>query len=173
MHYLIDGYNLLFRMAGARDDLRSQREQLIAELTEKIEFLKLNVSLVFDSHSQEGDRSRSHFHSLEICFTAEGETADAYILSKLKSAKNPSQETVVTSDKTLAWKARRHLARTEAPEVFLSWVHQRYDNRKQQKKKEKHPSDTAPSSSQEVFQKDPEMRRWLKIFEERLKERGF
>ena len=51
-------------------------------------------------------RTRSHYDELEILFTAEGETADEYIIDEIKNHPHPQQETVVTSDKKLAWHVR-------------------------------------------------------------------
>lgn len=137
MHYFIDGYNLLFRIKKAKDDLASQRESFIQELNQKVSLVKIDVSLVFDAPFQIGDRRRSHFDALEILFTAEGETADDYILEEIKNSLSPQQETVVTSDKKLAWYARRCSAHTESVEDFMSWLNRAYKNKLRQIKKTK------------------------------------
>lgn len=129
MHYFIDGYNLMFRVLRAGDDLRVQREILIQDLNRKIQALNLDVTLVFDAQYQEGDNSQSHIQHLEILFTRQGETADELILQKLKHAANPIQHTVITSDKKLAWLARRRNAKTESVEDFLKWLNNRYKNK--------------------------------------------
>ncbi|NGX43245.1 MAG: hypothetical protein K940chlam7_01539 [Chlamydiae bacterium] len=133
MHYFIDGYNLMFRVLHVGDDLQSQREQIILDLNEKIQFLSLDVTIVFDAQYQYGGGSRSHLQYLEICFTDEGETADDYIISAIKASSNPRAEIVITSDKKLAWRARRHLAKTEAVDAFLAQLNKRYRKIKQQK----------------------------------------
>lgn len=130
MHYYIDGYNMLFRVMSRQGlNLRSQRENIIYELDKKITLIKLDVSLVFDATFQIGERSRSHFHSLEILFTAAGETADDFILDELKNSLNPEHETVVTSDKDLAWRARLRSAHTQSVEDFLIWLNKCYKNK--------------------------------------------
>lgn len=135
MHYYIDGYNLLFKIVSAGEDLQKQRTRLIQDLRSKIEILKLDAVLVFDSHYQPSASTRLHYNDFEVVFTDEGETADDYILSKLKSSPNPAQETVVTSDKRLAWRARRKLAKTESVEEFISWLNKRVKNKLQPKEK--------------------------------------
>lgn len=135
MHYYIDGYNLLFKIVSAGEDLQKQRSRLILDLRSKIEILKLDAVLVFDSHYQPSASTRLHYKDFEVVFTDEGETADDYILSKLKSCPNPAQETVVTSDKRLAWRARRKLAKTESVEEFMSWLNKRVKNKLQPKEK--------------------------------------
>src|SRR4051794_8621543 len=76
MHYLIDGYNILFRLLHGSDDLQSQRQAFIYDLNKKISLINLDVSIVFDSTFQIGGRSRTHYDALEILYSAEGETAD-------------------------------------------------------------------------------------------------
>ncbi|MFQ5444883.1 MAG: NYN domain-containing protein, partial [Nitrospinales bacterium] len=135
MHYLVDGYNLMFRVLHAGDDLQAQREEIILDLNEKIQVLHLDVLIVFDAQYQYGRGSRSHLNYLEICFTDKGETADDFIIHKLKSTENPKQITVVTSDNKLGWRARRCLAKTETVEIFLTWLNKRYQNRIRQREK--------------------------------------
>lgn len=148
MHYFIDGYNMLFRLMHADDNLQSNREQIIYELNKKISLVNMNVSVVFDAAFQLGERSRSHFKELEILFTAEGETADEFILEEIKTSSYPQQETVVTSDKKLAWWVRRHLAHTETVEDFITRLNKLYKKKLKQAKKEQAPSSpSSPSAS--------------------------
>ncbi len=128
MHYYIDGYNLLFFIADDFDDLSIQRQQVIVELNHKIQALKLNATLIFDAHFQSGDATRTHFNYLEILFSPEGETADDFILRLLEKEAHPSQFTVVTSDRKLAWKARRLDVKTEEVFDFLTKLNKRYAN---------------------------------------------
>jgi hypothetical protein len=139
MHYFIDGYNMLFRLLHGSEDLQSQRESFIYDLNKKISVVKLDVSIVFDSTFQIGGRSRSHYDALEILYSAEGETADEYILDEIKNTLHPQQETVVTSDKKLAWHVRNRLAHTETVEEFIFWLNRAYKNKLKQLKKSQQP----------------------------------
>jgi hypothetical protein len=109
MRYLIDGYNLMFRFIKAGSDIQSQRESLIKDLNVKIETIHLDAILIFDAQYQMGEGSRSHIKDLEILFTTYGQTADEFILQKIKNDPTPNQITVVTSDKktSLVIKAKR------------------------------------------------------------------
>lgn len=129
MHYYIDGYNLLFRILKTGDNLRKQREELTIDIEKKVNLLELEATLVFDSHYQPDENTKSHLHSLEIIFTAKGESADEFILQELKESSNPSQYTVVTSDKKLASLCRLRLAKTENIDEFLAWINKRYKNK--------------------------------------------
>lgn len=137
MHYLIDGYNMLFRLMHAHSDLQTKREQIIYDLNKKVSILNWDVSVVFDATFQMGPGSRSHYNCLEILFTAEGETADEFILNELKTCTNPRLETVVTSDKTLAWHARCRHAHTESIEEFVARLNKLYKNKLKKRKQEK------------------------------------
>lgn len=129
MHYFLDGYNMLFRLVHDEKDLQSQRESFIHDLNKKISLLNLNVSIVFDAAFRIGERSRSHYNALEILYSAEGETADNYILDELKNISHPRQVTVVTSDKNLARLARCQSVHTESVEEFIQWLNRVYKNK--------------------------------------------
>lgn len=180
MHYYIDGYNLLFRILKAGDDVRKQRTKITLEIERKVHLLGLDVTLVFDSHYQESESTRSHFNSLEIVFTATGETADEFILQELKDSPHPSQHTVVTSDKKLARLCQLRLGKTESIDEFLAWISKRYKNKLRQKKLltikpqsqkiPEHPLLTSSSSS--TRQEDPQncFDYYLEIFEKKIEE---
>jgi uncharacterized protein len=130
MHYYIDGYNLLFRLIRSDDDRFSEeREQVIRALSHQFELLQIDATLVFDAQYQAGEAVRSHMKQLEVVFTDQGETADDYIIEQLRESRRQAQETVVTSDKKLAWYARRCSAKTESVEAFLKLLQSRYKNK--------------------------------------------
>lgn len=107
MHYLIDGYNLLFRsLRGSEDDFKQLRENFVKRLAEQIARARLSVTLVFDSHHIEGLGDRGAKETILIHFTDHKETADEYILGMVKKSLNPKEITVVTSDSRLAWASR-------------------------------------------------------------------
>lgn len=152
MHYFIDCYNWMFRILSKSGNLESLRDTFIEELNKKVELLQLDVTLVFDAQHQMGEGSHHHYHSLEVRFTSKGETADDYIVSRLRQVKDPSHHTVVTSDKDLSRRARLELAKTETVEGFLAWISKRYESKLKQKdelhtpirKKEDTPPKTEP-----------------------------
>lgn len=148
MHYFIDGYNLLFRLLNHNENLQNQREAIIYDLSRKISLVKIDASIVFDAAFQIGDRTRTHYNELEILFTAEGETADEYIVSEIKNHPYPRQETVVTSDKKLAQRVRNRSARTKSVEEFIIWLNRAYQNKIRQIKKGKQKTISPPLPSQ-------------------------
>lgn len=173
MHYFIDGYNLLFRLLGDGDLLRDQRDWIIWDLSEKLQFLDLDITIVFDATYCHGNSNRSHYKNLEIIYTSSDETADEYIITELSNIENPRQETVVTSDKKLAWLARRLNAKTESIEQFNRWLNQRYKNKRKGVKKEKPTKETKLQEDMLPIlegSQDKNVNLYLKAFEKRYGE---
>lgn len=138
MHYYIDGYNLLFRVFRAcGEHLKNDRQQMVDDLTEKIQSTGISATLIFDSQHREGESFRFFSKHLEIMFSSHGETADEAILNEIKAENKPRHAIVVTSDKKLAWFARRCSARTESVEDFLELLNRRHKN-KQRENQENH-----------------------------------
>lgn len=135
MHYFIDGYNYLFRLGFGDKDFSQSRQHFIEELNLKVQSSNIEVTLVFDAQYQAHDMTRSHYQNLEILYSSYGETADDLILNEVKAERNIRQVVVVTSDKKLAWFARRCAAKTESIEEFNTWLNRRYKNRIRDKKK--------------------------------------
>lgn len=116
MHYLVDGYNLLFKTAWA-GKLEEARRKLIEELDDHASRLHLHITLVFDAPLQSETLQRGHFRSLEIIFTARGETADDFIANSL--SRHHHRTTVVTSDKNLARRVKGEGIFVESAHDFL------------------------------------------------------
>lgn len=109
-HYLIDGYNWLFRSVRGRDEgrLQIERMRLCHELSIKLSTAGIQATIVFDSHYRPGPGEKQHLKEISIYYTDEGQTADDYILEFIKHASKPSEYTVVTSDMRLAWGVRQN-----------------------------------------------------------------
>ncbi len=112
MHYLVDGYNLLFRLVKAPRPLEKARERFLSTLDEEVDEAGMRVSIIFDSAEKKlAGVSRRHLEAVEVIFTSEGLSADEYILEKISASKNPKQKTVVTADRELIRKIK-HLGAT-------------------------------------------------------------
>lgn len=126
MHYYIDGYNMLFRYALAKRDFQTERENLINELNQKITLLNWDVSIVFDGTFRQGGRSKAHLEMLEILYSAQGETADEYIVDAISQSPHPQREIVVTNDKILASHVRHFSAKVESVDLFMQHLNRSY-----------------------------------------------
>lgn len=176
MHYFIDGYNLLFRAIRGEGDVTKRRQELILDLHRKIRLTQLNATLVFDAQYYPGGSEKSHFDNLEIIFSSTGETADQLILDALHHADNPLEETVVTSDKKLAWYARRKSAKTMPVEEFIDLLNRRYRNKMKQLREQSSPKAIPkiiqPLSPRPVKVKEGSLEYYLQAFEEEIKKAG-
>ena len=81
---IVDGYNVIFaweELANqAKTDLDAARRQLCDVLSSYAGFTKCRTILVFDGYKQKGNPGeKSRFHNIQVVYTREGETADAYI----------------------------------------------------------------------------------------------
>ena len=81
---IVDGYNVIFaweELANqAKIDLDAARRQLCDVLSSYAGFTKCRTILVFDGYKQKGNPGeKSRFHNIQVVYTREGETADAYI----------------------------------------------------------------------------------------------
>ena len=80
----MDGYNIIFAWENlaeqARTDLDAARRQLCDILSSYAGFTKCRLVVVFDGYKQKGNPGqKGQFHNIQVVYTKEGETADAYI----------------------------------------------------------------------------------------------
>ncbi len=81
---IVDGYNIIFAWETlaqtAASDLEAARRQLLDALSSYAGFKKCRVVVVFDGHKVKGNPGeKAHFHNIQVVYTKENETADAYI----------------------------------------------------------------------------------------------
>jgi predicted RNA-binding protein with PIN domain len=148
MYYYIDGYNLLFRFYDVdTSDFQSRREELIDDLTENLLSRNIQGTIVFDSMYKEGGSSRSHRGDIEIIYTAFGETADDKLTKILSETDVPRQTILITSDKLLAWRARRLGVRTESADQFMQWIRKPIGKKNKKKSAPKKTEPKVPKSA--------------------------
>jgi predicted RNA-binding protein with PIN domain len=162
MHYLIDGYNLLFRFLESKKKLQSQRQIVIRSLQKEFKCLHLQGTLVFDGRHFFGEQSGLSYHSpLLIAYSHAGQSADQYIIEKLETAAVPGEITIVSDDKFLSSTARALGAKTLQLNAFLILIEKKH-SQKRRKKEDFFDERPFKESSRE-------QERLLKAFEERLK----
>jgi len=173
MHYIIDGYNLLFWLKGDRQNLEPLRRSFIQDMDRKAALLKMEMTIVFDGHFQEDEQTRTHFRNLEIIYTSHGESADELIVSELQSSLDVRNEVVVTSDRELSWRAKRLHAKTERANEFYRTLQERYQKRQKRQVKEVLPKAKVKRQitvEPEIVVVDESVEFYQKVFEDRLKE---
>ena len=100
---IVDGYNIIFAWEDlaklARDDLEAARRRLCDILSSYAGFKKTTVILVFDGYKQKGNPGeKTTFHNIQVVYTKEGETGDAYIESLAAQIGQNYSVRVATSD---------------------------------------------------------------------------
>ena len=81
---IVDGYNIIFAWDSltetAKSDMDAARRQLCDILSSYAGYKKCRLVLVFDGYKNKGSLGeKSQFHNIQLVYTKEGQTADAYI----------------------------------------------------------------------------------------------
>lgn len=105
-HYLlVDGYNIIHHWPELRNqmaiDLETSRKSLIDTMAEYAKSSGVRVLIVFDAYEPTGNGSHEVKKGIEIIFTRENETADAYIerlVARLTSRSRRNIVRVASSD---------------------------------------------------------------------------
>ena len=102
-YLIVDGYNIIFAWdelaAMAKEDLDAARRHLCDALSSYAGYKKCRVVLVFDGYKVKGNLGeRSQFHNIQVVFTRENETGDAYIESLVHEIGSNYNVRVATSD---------------------------------------------------------------------------
>ena len=102
-YIIVDGYNIIFAWSDlaemAKDDIEAARRKLCDELSSYAGFTKNRIVVVFDGYKQKGNPGeKSQFHNIQVVYTKEGETADAYIEALVSQIGNNYLVRVATSD---------------------------------------------------------------------------
>ena len=102
-HIFVDGYNVIYSWKRlqdlAQEDYNAARSRLIDILCNYQGFTQSRLTLVFDAYKVPGGSGRiENAHNIEVVYTKEDETADAYIERATREAGKDSRVIVVTSD---------------------------------------------------------------------------
>ena len=102
-YILVDGYNMIFAWEElkslAKDDLDAARRRLCDLLSSYAGFTKCRLVVVFDGYKQKGSPGeKTQFHNIQVVYTGEGETADAYLEALARETGGSYAVRVATSD---------------------------------------------------------------------------
>ena len=100
---IVDGYNVLFAWPEleemAKLDLSSARERLAELLDNFASFKKWKLILIFDGYKSKGNPgTKTRFNTIQLVYTKEGQTADAYMEELATQIGRNYNARVVTSD---------------------------------------------------------------------------
>ena len=99
----MDGYNIIFAWEElakqAQSDLDAARRRLCDILSSFAGFTKCRLVVVFDGYKQKGNPGeKTQFHNIQVVYTREGETCDAYIEGLVHDIGSNYNLRVATSD---------------------------------------------------------------------------
>lgn len=102
-YLLVDGYNIIFAWdelkEAAKESLDLARELLINKLCNYCGFAKCELILVFDAYKVKGNMGEvERVHNINVVYTKEAETADAYIEKVTHELAKKHRVRVATSD---------------------------------------------------------------------------
>ncbi len=102
-YLLVDGYNIIFAWEEladmARKNIDSAREMLMDILSNYQGYRRPRLILVFDAYKVTGGvGSVTRYHNIDVVYTREAETADAYIERVTREIAKHNDVTVATSD---------------------------------------------------------------------------
>ena len=100
---IVDGYNIIFAWEhlaeAAKSDIDAARRQLCDTLSSYAGYKKCRLVLVFDGYKIKGNPGeKTQFHNIQLVYTKEGQTADAYIESLVDQIGRNYSVRVATSD---------------------------------------------------------------------------
>jgi predicted RNA-binding protein with PIN domain len=158
MPYLIDGHNLIPKL-GLRLDSLDDEMELIAILQEFCRVEQRQVEVFFDGAPATHAGTRK-LGAVTARFVRLGDTADNAIRSRLKQLERSARNwTVVSSDRQVQAEARSVHAEVLSSEVFAIMLRQARDS--------------APNPDSERKLSPKEVEDWLKVFEERNRNKKF
>ena len=158
MRYLIDGYNLFFKLKEEILPLEKKRNEFIELLDQEVGDLGLNALLIFDAHVENNHdyAPKRKFNHLEISFSPSTLSADDYILELLEW--NSKNTTLITSDKSLGDRAKHLGAKVKTVEAFTQLISKKRKKKAIPRKREIQETDRYIKHYLEAFEKtDPSL----------------
>ena len=122
---IVDGYNIIFAFdelaQSAKHDLDAARRKLLDMLSSYAGFRKIRLVVVFDGYKVKGNPGeKGHFHNIQVVYTKENETADAYIEALVSQIGSNYAVRVATSDSLVQLSSLRSgVLRMSARELHL------------------------------------------------------
>ena len=122
---IVDGYNIIFAWdelrSLAQGDIDAARRRLCDILSSYAGFTKVKLVVVFDGYKQKGNPGeKSQFHNIQVVYTREGETCDAYIEALAHDIGGNYAVRVATSDNLVQLSSfRSGVLRMSARELLL------------------------------------------------------
>jgi len=156
MHYLIDGHNLIGKMADIDLDDPDDEVKLVLRLRSwSARSRKRKITVIFDRGLPGGEEKGLSSGKVKVIFAPAGRSADSLLISRIRNVNNPVDYTLVSSDHRII-----HLA--EARRMFV-WRSETFANRMNQDREQRMVSSTAETVDDPQMSVD-EVEMWLEMF---------
>ncbi|MEM7116197.1 MAG: NYN domain-containing protein [Chloroflexota bacterium] len=120
MIYLIDGHNLIAKMPDIDLDDPNDEVKLIIKLRSWAAARRARRVIVVFDRGLPGGRSKGlSTGDITAVFAPTGKTADALLISRIRSLKNPREVTLVTSDQVILAAAKKRRMPAMRSEAFI------------------------------------------------------
>jgi predicted RNA-binding protein with PIN domain len=122
MKIIIDGYNLMYRME-LTGSLEQKREKMLDELAQFLSVNPNEMLVVFDgTKNPSNHRGKDVRHGIKIFYSAQGETADDYIMEMVeKRTGKAKMHLIVSSDRKITDFAREHFMKVMTSDEFVDY----------------------------------------------------
>jgi uncharacterized protein len=119
MHYLIDGHNLIGKLADASLDDPHDEAKLVRRLKSWVAAgPKRRITLFFDGGLVGGKSVELSGGGVTVIFAPSDRSADALIIQRIQKLRHPAENTVVSSDQQIMGAAGRRRVPTVTAEAF-------------------------------------------------------
>lgn len=130
-YLLVDGYNIIHAWEElaeiAQTNLDTARQMLIEQLSGYQALSNRKIILVFDAYRVTDGQDRiSQYHNVQIVYTKEAETADAYIEKVSYRISQHNRVSVATSDAAIQYIILGHGALRMTPQALQAEIEQTY-----------------------------------------------
>jgi predicted RNA-binding protein with PIN domain len=158
MHYLIDGHNLIGKMADIDLDDPDDEVKLVLRLRSwSARSRKRKVTVIFDRGLPGGEEKGLSSGKVKVIFASAGRSADSLLIGRIRNVKNPPDYTLVSSD-------QRIINLAEARRMFV-WRSEAFAVRMNQEMEQSMGSFTAATVDDPQISVD-EVDMWLEMFAE-------
>lgn len=158
MAYLIDGNNLLGRIAPDELRERSGRDGLVVKLLAFQRVTRTRIHLVFDGNPERDRTEVSVNPKFTILYPGEGQSADDVIEDVIRRLTDRRRFFVVSSDRAVREFAKENGVTPVTSELFAKELKAALKERRKQKEMEKHVDSPSPLEVDlwdEVFKRKP------------------
>ena len=122
MAYLVDGNNVMGQRPGWHRDKAKARRDLLHQLASFARISKARITVVFDGSPDKEVPEASAFRGVKVFYAERGSDADTRIERLVEATPDRRGLTVVTSDRSLAFRVRSQGAATMRSGAFRALV---------------------------------------------------